>query len=187
MLGVVFLPQVSFVAGSLAVVRARRVRALGVLPTAELSIQRRRTLVGVVSGTLTFVSLAVVALDVRRDVDGWWTTGALVVSVAAVAVLGTIAVRTFRAALPVSPEGAAVGTVHDDLTAVARVVPGLQNHLPATPGRLLLLTSTVTGLAVALAGLVAGDPLDGLVRGVAEGLAVVGCWALLGGPLGLRD
>jgi hypothetical protein len=42
------------------------------------------------------------------------------------------------------------------------------------------------GLAVALAGAVQGDPFDGLLRGVFEGLACLGGFAVLGRYLGLR-
>src|SRR5262249_51354750 len=64
-------PQVAFVAGSLALARALR-RPGRSLPTAELTVVRRRTLTALASGGLTMAALALYAHEFAPSLAGWW-------------------------------------------------------------------------------------------------------------------
>jgi hypothetical protein len=64
-------PQVSFVAGSLALLRVLR-RREAVLPSAELAVLNRRTGVALLFGLVTMAALALVAFELRNDAAGWW-------------------------------------------------------------------------------------------------------------------
>jgi len=78
-------------------------------------------------------------------------------------------------------------SVFDDLADVLPHVPGLRRvRLPSEPRRLALAVAAVAGAGVAVAGVVGRDPLDGIVRAIAEGIAVLCCYAALGRKLGLR-
>ena len=79
---VIVAPQVSFVAGSLALVRVLR-RREPVLPSAELTVINRRTGVALVFGLVTMVALELLAFELRNDSAGWWV--ALTLAGAAVA------------------------------------------------------------------------------------------------------
>src|SRR5262249_7648309 len=65
-------PQVSFVAGSLALLRVVRRRHERVLPTLELVVIRRRSAVALVAGLVTMTALAVYAYESRAAVAAWW-------------------------------------------------------------------------------------------------------------------
>ena len=71
LVAVIVAPQVSFVAGSLALVRVLR-RREPVLPSAELTVINRRTGVALVFGLVTMVALGVLAFELRNDSAGWW-------------------------------------------------------------------------------------------------------------------
>jgi len=185
--GVVFFPQLAFVAGCLALVRVLRLRGFGAQPAAELRVQRARVVVALVAGALTFASFCVAALDYRGDVAGWWTTLALAVSVPLALLLAARVRPCLRSARYWAPPGDAAGDAAADLEAIFTSVPVLRSmpH-PRTAGRLLLVVATVAAAGVALAGAVAGDPVDGLLRAAFEGAAVVACFAALGRKLALR-
>ena len=69
----IFAPQVSFVAGTLALTRALR-RKGRVLPTQELVVIRRRTGVALTFGLVTMGALALYAYEFSFALAGWWTT-----------------------------------------------------------------------------------------------------------------
>ena len=68
---VIVAPQVSFVAGSLALVRALR-RREPVLPSAELTVINRRTGIALVFGLVTMVALGMLAFELRNGSASWW-------------------------------------------------------------------------------------------------------------------
>ena len=51
--------------------------------------------------------------------------------------------------------------------------------------RFAALFAVGVAVAIALAGVAANDPLDGIARGLANGLACLACFAVLGRYLGL--
>ena len=186
LLGIVFAPQVAFVSGCLSLLRVVRTRRRGALPAAELRVQRWRTGVALGAGLATLASLAAAALDFRHDLAAWWVAAALAASAALVLALGAVAVTISRSARPRALEGGSADDVFDDLAPVLELPPLRRLELPSHPWRFALLVGAVAAAAVALAGIAGRDPLDGLVRAAAELVSVLGCFAVLGRPLGLR-
>jgi hypothetical protein len=169
----VVAPQVAFVAGGLALLRAIRLRGR-VLPTEELVIIRRRTGVALAFGLVTMGALALYAYEFRTALPSWWTTLTYAAAAAASFLLLVAAVPTTRAARLRPEVAGAAGDVFDDL------------GFRLEPWRFAWLVALGVGLAVWLAGISQGDPIDGLLRGVLEGLACLGGFAVLGRYLGLR-
>jgi HAAS domain-containing protein len=170
----VVAPQVAFVAGSLALVRALRRRGR-VMPTAELTVLRRRTLVALASGTVTMGALVLYAYEFAPSLAGWWTTTTYVSAASAAVLLAAASVPALRAARLRPQVAGPAGDVFDDL--------GFEG---GDPWRLARWVALAVGGAVWLAGVVQGDPVDGLVRGTLEAAACFAGFAALGRYLGLR-
>jgi hypothetical protein len=160
----IIAPQVAFVAGALALVRAFRTRNWR-LTTAELTVLRRRAGTGLVFGVVTMGALALSADSTPAYLS---TAGATILLVGAAVPL--VAAARFRPQLAGS-----AGDVFDDL--------GLAH---GDPWRLALWIALAVGAAVWIAGIAQGDPIDGLVRGGFEAAACLAGFAALGRYLGLR-
>jgi hypothetical protein len=187
LVGSVLFPQVSFVAGMLALLRVIRLRDDRAQPAEELRVQRWRTAVALAAGGLTLVSLAVIALDFRSDVDAWWRLAALAGCATLLVPLLASAHACARATRPRPFAGEHRGDIRDDLSAISSAVPILQAvRLPAGPWRLALWVAGGAALCTAMAGVLAGDPLDGLLRSAFEAGAVLVCFVALGRRLALR-
>ena len=159
-------PQVALVAGLLALVRALRARNRA-LPSAELTVLRRRTGTALASGVVTMGALAYAASSTLVSA----ATGAATVLIVAAAV-------PLLAATRVRPQLAGpAGDVFDDL--------GVE-RLRTDPWRFARRVALAVGAAVWLAGIVQGDPIDGLLRGALEAAACLAGFAALGRYLGLR-
>jgi hypothetical protein len=172
----ILAPQVSFVAGVLALVRALRCRER-ILPTSELVILNRRTGVALLFGLATMGALALYGYEYRAVLAGWWLTVTYTSSAVASTLLATAFLPTIRAARLRPRVGGAAGDVFDDL--------GFEN-LRVEPWRFARRVAFGVGLTVWLAGIVQADPFDGLIRGVFEGLVCLSGFAALGRYLGLR-
>jgi len=171
---VIIAPQVSFVAGSLALVRSLRRREV-VLPSAELKVINRRTGVALLFGVVTMVALAVLGLELRNDSAGWWVASTLVGAAIATPLL-------VLAALPAAVAGRLKprvagdsGDLFDDL-----------GFVRMDPWRFAGLVAVGLGLVVFLVAAVQGDPFDGAVNGTAEAIACLAGFAALSRYLGLR-
>lgn len=171
-LALFFVPQVTFVAGVLMAWRA--VRLPTPAPAAELRVVRRRGAVALAGGVATAAAwmLYVQQFAVAQEL------AIVVLAGGALLGLGAAAWLVRGAAAPhVTPEGAA-GDVFDEIG-----LPGLRPHQWALAGSL----AAAVGMAGVLVGWNAeGTVADGLVRGVPEMLAVLGCYAVLGRVLALR-
>ncbi|HEY3551046.1 MAG TPA: hypothetical protein VGK69_08340 [Gaiellaceae bacterium] len=165
--------QFSFAGGTLAFVRAWRLRS-AVVAAAEGRVLRRRAAVGLASGAVTVSVLAALVsgryggLQVSSPPLAWTT-----VSVAAASIAAGALVLVRAAGLRPMAEGAA-GDLSFDL------------GLDADPWRLALWIAGTLALCIALAGVVQSDPIDGAVRGLGDGLVCLAGFAALGRPLGLR-
>jgi hypothetical protein len=170
-------PQVSFVAGALALLRALRRRRERVIPTQELVVIRRRTGVALFFGLVTMGALSLYGYEFRSALAGWWLT-LTYVSTAGGSILLALAALPTVAAARARPEIAGdAGEVFADVG---------RQRLGDDPWRFARVVAFAAGLLVWLAALVQGDPLDGLIQGVFEGLACLGGFAVLGRYLGLR-
>ncbi len=166
-------PQVAFVAGSLALLRALR-RREKTLPSAELSVLNRRTGLALLSGLVTMVALALIAFELRHDVASWWVA----LTLSGTAVAGLLLVLAAGAALGATRYRPAIagpaGDLFDDL------------GFRADPWRFARRVAVGLGLVVFLVAAVQGDPFDGALNGAAETLACLAGFAALGRYLGLR-
>jgi len=167
-------PQVSFVAGSLALVRAVRRREL-VLPSAELAVINRRTGVALLFGLVTMAALGVLALELRNDSAGWWVALTLIGVAFAMPLLVLAAIPAAGAARLRPRVAGDPGDLFDDL-GFGRMAPW------RFAGRVAL----GVGLVVFLAAAVQGDPFDGALNGSAEALACLAGFAAFGRYLSLR-
>jgi hypothetical protein len=170
----VVAPQLSFVAGALALVRALR-RSGRAMPTAELAVLRRRTMVALAAGLVTMGALVLYGHEYAPSLAGWWTTATYVSAAAAALLLLGASVPAARAARFKPELTGSAGDVFDDL-----------GFASGDPWRLACWVAVAVGAAVWLAGIVQGDPLDGLVRGIFEAAACLAGFAALGRYLGLR-
>jgi hypothetical protein len=175
MLALVVGVQLAFVGGTLAWLRAWRLRAAAVIPAAEAWILLRRAGLGIAGGGIVVVSLHLLVsgrwLGVQWSMPALgWTT----VAVGAASVLfgAAVVVRGLRL-LPLA-EGDAGDFAFD--VGVA-----------ADPWRLALMIAGAVVLCIALAGLAQSDPIDGLVRALGDGGLCLAGFAVLGRPLGLRS
>ena len=171
---VIIAPQVSFVAGSLALVRVLR-RREPVLPSAELTVINRRTVIALVFGLVTMVALGVLAFELRDDSAGWWV--ALTLAGAAVATpLLVLAALPAAVAARLRPRVAgAPSDLFDDL-----------GFGRTDPWRFARRVAFGLGLVVFLVAAVQGDPFDGALNGTAEVLACLAGFAAFSRYLGLR-
>jgi hypothetical protein len=185
--GAVFFPQFAFVCGVLAVVGAARAQAETELSAADLAVVRRRTGFALAAGALTLTSVAVFALDQHSVVPGWWLAASLVALGVFAPTLAVVGIATVRAGRPAAGPGELTGTAVDDVAAVLAHLPVLSEiRVPSEPRRFALAVAIAAAGAVAVAGIAQGDPLDGVTRAVAEGVAVLGCYGVFGRQLGLR-
>jgi MFS family permease len=173
-------PQLALVAGSLAALRAFRCRDDPIIPRSEAVVIGRRSAVGLAAGLASMAGLVLVALQFQGRLAGWWTTLAL-----AAAVIGSCALATALPAVwsalrlrPVAHGEA--GDVFDDLDGLVPL--RLRGH----PWRLAGVTAAAVALVITLAGVAQSDGIDGALRGIADGLACLAGFALLGRCLGLR-
>ena len=177
---VLFVPQLALVAGSLAALRAFRRRHDTVIPRREATVIGRRTTVALASGLASMGGLLLLGLEFNGRLAGWWTSLTL-----AAAAAGTCAIAialpafVFAARLRPLARGSA-GDLFDDLDGV---VPA---RLQGRPWALACFVAGAVGLAVALSGALQADGIDGALRGLAEALACLIGFALLGRYLGLR-
>jgi hypothetical protein len=171
---VIIAPQVSFVAGLLALVRVLR-RREPVLPSAELTVINRRTAIALVFGVVTMVALGVLAFELRNDSAGWWVALTLA-GVAVATPLLVLAALPAAVAARLRPHIAgAPGDVFDDL-----------GFGRTDPWRFARRVAFGLGLVVFLVAAVQGDPFDGALNGTAEALACLAGFAAFGRYLGLR-
>jgi hypothetical protein len=182
------LPQVAFVSGCLALLRAFRLRRASSVSDAELSLLRRRSAVGLAATGGAIVALALFALDFSVELARWWGWTTAAACVALTVPLAVASVRLARSASPVAPGGGSAGDVFDDLAPLFEFEPVRRLYLPAHPWRFAALSA----VAVALVGIAGGwyaegDPGSGIVRGGFEAVALLICFAVLGRTLGLRQ
>ena len=165
-IGLVLFPQVAFVAGCLALLRALRRRAS---TQEELGVIRSRARIALGAGALTAVSMAVWIVEFRQSA---WL---LVFPLLAVLLLAVAAAVVGRAGEPQAPAGDPPGDVFDEL------------GFRMDPWPFAVLFALLVGALGFIGGWVAeGDPGSGLVRGAFEAAAVLACFAALGRRLALR-
>lgn len=175
----VLAPQVAFVAGLLAVLRALHRRRERVIAAAETRMIVRRAGVGVLTGLASMVSLAVIANELSAYLPGWWVTLSWACAgTGTVALLASVPALLAARRLPSRTEGPA-GDLFDDIGA------WLPRSLEGRPWRFALLVAGAIFVLMAVTGFLASDGPDGVARGVVDGLACLLGFATLGRYLGL--
>jgi hypothetical protein len=178
---VIFGTQIAFVGGTLAVLRAWRLRGAASVSAADAAVLLRRAAFGLGGGLLTVGGVAVGASQVPAHVSSWFAPLAY-----ATAAVGAVTITAAGLALgravrlqPIAP-GPATGDLVSDLG------PFVPEPLRGDPWRLALAIAGSVALCIAVAGIAQSDPFDGLARGLLDGLACLAGFALLGRWLGLR-
>jgi len=178
---VIFGTQIAFVGGTLAVLRAWRLRRAVSVSAADAAVLLRRAAFGLGGGLLTVGGVAVGASQVPAHVSSWFTplayttaaVGALTITAAGLALGRAVRLK------PIAP-GPATGDLVSDLG------PLVPEPLRGGPWRLALAIAGLVALCIAVAGVAQADPFDGLARALLDGLACLAGFAVLGRWLGLR-
>jgi hypothetical protein len=165
-------PQISFAAGLLSLLRARRLGKLRAAPAAELALLTRRTNTALAFGAATVIAFAVFAVDYHAAFPSWQVAGAAIAAVVLAAPLAGAAVASRRAAVVHSSVPGGAGDMFDDLPV----------ELPHRPWLLCGALAASVGLAL----LVTGGLDEGPRNAIFEAALVVGCFAAFGRRLGLR-
>lgn len=173
-------PQVSFAAGTLAVLRVWRRSGSATLPATEVRIVRRRTAVALLAGLATMAALASYALLFAEHLPPWSARAAVGGALGAALLLLACGVPMIRAwRYQVAVDGGA-GDVFVDIGA------RFAQPMGRSPWVFAALVSSLAGLIVFGAGLVAADGFDGALRGLAEGTACLTGFAVFSRYLGMR-
>lgn len=173
-------PQLAFVAGLLAALRAFRHRHQVVIGRSETIVIARRATVGVAAGLAAMVGMGLIVAEYGASLSGSSTVLAPVAAaLGAAALLGASPALVSAMRLQPLADGAA-GDLFDDLGPLAP--PPLRGR----PWAFALAVAAAVAIAVALGGAVQSDPFDGVGRGLADGAACLAGFALLGRYLGLR-
>lgn len=152
--------QLAFVGGTLAALRAWRIRRALVVPGSQATVLLRRAALAMCGAGLTAAGLFPANVAVA-------SIGCASALVSAFALVRALRLR------PVA-DGRAAGDLATDL------------GLGGSPWRLALLITAAVALCIAAAGVVQDDPFDGLARALADGVLCLGGFAVLGRYLGLR-
>lgn len=180
-LGMLLAPQLALVAGGLAAVRALRRRRAGALPASELALIRRRTSVALVAGLATVLGLELYVVDFSSVLAAWWL--ALIGGAAALAALALLsAMRGLsHASEIVSEVDGPSGDIFDDVP-----LPG-SSWLRQRPWCLgALAASGATAVMTVFVWHAERSLVEGLERGVPEGIAAALGFALLGRAVGAQ-
>ena len=175
----VVAPQVAFVAGVLAAVRAARLRR-STLPRSEVDVLRRRSAVAMLSGAVTMVALVAFVVQFASVLPGWLVPAAYAAGAASLLLLAVASVPlVVTSRVRVQTAGAA-GDVFSDL---GPVIPmPLRGH----PWAFAIGCAFVVAVIVLIPGIAADDGYDAAVRGAAEAIACLAGFAVLGRYLSLR-
>lgn len=171
--------QVSIVTGVLGLLRAIQLRGRAIVATQEAVVLVRRAGVALGAGAVTMLALPLVALSSPGLSSGWKVLAYVLAGVGLMAIAS--AIPAVRAALRLKPrlDGRA-GDLLYDLDAVSPV------RLPGSPWQVALIIALGVAVVLTAAGVAQSDPFDGVARGIADGLACLAGFALLGRYLGLH-
>ncbi len=176
----VFAPQVALVAGLLAAWRAGRRRRTTRLPAAEIALIENRTRVALLGGFGTMAGLGLYLADFSSILPAWYIALIAGLTAGAAVTLALALRRLGRAAEIVSQTPGAAGDVYDDLPLLGRGRLRRRPWLLGVVGSLLVAIVAIIFTAHAEHSLV-----EGLERGIPEGLAAALGFAVLGRTVGL--
>jgi hypothetical protein len=180
--------QVALVAGGLGLLRAVQLRGRGTIPREEALVLARRASIGLVAGVVTIVAFPLSqayrahpdAVAIGGHPTNLWCPLA---SAAGVAMLVAAAPAVVRAAR-LRPQTA--GEAGDLLADLGPLQPVAARIAGGSVNRLAFIIAAGIAIVMAPAGLVSDDPYDGILRGLLEGGAFLGGYAVLGRYLAIR-
>ena len=178
-LGIVFLPQLSFVSGVLMLWRALRLPQPA--PAEELALVRRRAVIALGAAAATLGAWALYAFEYQVHV----VTIAAVAAALAVPLVGAAALVR-AAAVPAAVRGGPAGDVFADLEPFVSRTPLARLDLERHPWLFAGGFALTVGVVATLATLGEGGITAGLVRGIPEAIAVFLFYVAFGRVLGLR-
>jgi hypothetical protein len=180
--------QVALAAGGLGLLRARQLRDRDTIPREEASVLARRAGIGLAAGVVTIVAFPLSqayrahsgAVSIgSHPMNVWWplasAAGVVILIVAALAVMRAVRLR---------PQTA--GPAGDLLTDLGPLQPVAARIASGSVNRLALIIAAGIAIVMALAGVVINDLYDGILRGLLEGGAFLGGYAILGRYLAIR-
>jgi hypothetical protein len=180
--------QVALVAGGLGLLRALQLRGRGTISREEASVLARRAGIGLAAGVMTIVAFPLsqayrahpgAVTIASQPTNVWWP----LTSAAGVVMLLAAASAVVRAARLRPQTAGPAGDLMADLgplqPVAARIASGSVN-------RLAFMIAAGIAIVMALTGVAANDPYDGLLRGLLEGGAFIGSYAVLGRYLAIR-
>lgn len=170
--------QLALAAGGAALLRAWRLREQAVINRREATVLARRAAVGVVAGAVALLALPALAVAFHRQAGTLWDTSAWIVFGLGLLTLAA-ALHSLRLGIRLRPE--LDGQAGDLISDLGQWAPQR-----LTPTRAAWLLATAIVVALGLLGLVTDDPFDGLARGLADALACLAGFAVLGRYLGLQ-
>jgi hypothetical protein len=178
--------QIAFVSGTLGALRALRLRRRDTIPQAEAIVIGRRAGVALAAGAVTTLA-ALLAVPFRTTAtpfhgtggawEAWAVTGLALVAIA-------LAVRAVLRAARLRPAGQ--GAAGDVLSDFGPLQPTVARAVGGSTDRFAVLSAIGIAAFIAAVGIAGDDPYDGILRGLLEGGAYLGTYALLGTYLGLR-
>lgn len=180
--------QVALVAGGLGLVRALQLRGRGAIPRQEAAVLARRAGVGLSAGAATIVAFPITqiyrahpgAVALVSHPTNWLWPVASGIGLVALLVAAPAVIRASR--LRPQTDGPA-GDLLADLGPLQHVAARISG---GSVNRLALIVGAMLAIVVALAGVAAGDPYDGILRGLLESCIFLGFYAALGRYLGIR-
>ncbi len=184
----VIAAQVALVAGGLGLLRALQLRGRGTIPREEASVLARRAGIGLAAGVVTIVAFPLSqaygahpgAVSIgSHPTNLWWplayAAGVVMLVAAAPAVVRAARLRPQTA----GPAGDLLADLGPLQPTAARITSGSVN-------RLAFMIAAGIAIVMALTGVAANDPYDGVLRGLLEGGAFLGGYAILGRYLAIR-
>ncbi|MGO9750317.1 MAG: hypothetical protein ACLP22_02140 [Solirubrobacteraceae bacterium] len=179
--------QVALVAGGLGLLRALRLRGRGTIPREEASVLARRAGIGLAAGVVTIIAFPLSqayrahtgAIMLGHSTNVCWPLA----SAAGVSMLVAATPAVVRAAR-LRPHTA--GPAGDLLADLGPLQPVAARIASGSVNRLAFIIAAGLAIVMALAGVAANDPYDGVLRGLLEGGAFLGGYAVLGRYLGIR-
>ncbi len=180
--------QVAIVAGGLGLLRALQLRGRDTIPREEASVLARRAGIGLAAGVATILAFpfaqayrahpGAVAIG-SQPTSVWWPLAS-----AAGVVMLVAAVPAVARAARLRPQ--TVGGAGDLLADLGPLRPVASRIASGSVNRLAFIAAAGIVIAMAVAGVAANDPYDGILRALLEGSAFLGGYAVLGRYLGIR-